>query len=122
MIRRPPESTRTETLFPYTTLFRSRVQRRRHHEGLSRRGGVGPHRPWRSCRAAGLAGPHSCPPGVSQGAGDRRALRIDEVTGAAMDIDLPFASLMGLKVLEVTPEKVIAELPDRKSTRLNSSH
>src|SRR3546814_1332708 len=36
MIRRPPRSTRTDTLFPYTTLFRSpryafegRVQRRR---------------------------------------------------------------------------------------------
>src|SRR3546814_1669011 len=27
MIRRPPRSTRTDTLFPYTTLFRSRVQR-----------------------------------------------------------------------------------------------
>src|SRR3546814_2791927 len=26
MIRRPPRSTRTDTLFPYTTLFRSRVQ------------------------------------------------------------------------------------------------
>src|SRR3546814_20568663 len=32
MIRRPPRSTRTDTLFPYTTLFRSRadrIQRRR---------------------------------------------------------------------------------------------
>src|SRR3546814_1307262 len=29
MIRRPPRSTRTDTLFPYTTLFRS-DQRRRH--------------------------------------------------------------------------------------------
>src|SRR3546814_7357507 len=32
MIRRPPRSTRTDTLFPYTTLFRSRrrlTQRRR---------------------------------------------------------------------------------------------
>src|SRR3546814_4763117 len=28
MIRRPPRSTRTDTLFPYTTLFRSRVHRR----------------------------------------------------------------------------------------------
>src|SRR3546814_13747698 len=28
MIRRPPRSTRTDTLFPYTTLFRS-LQRRR---------------------------------------------------------------------------------------------
>src|SRR3546814_13161430 len=26
MIRRPPRSTRTDTLFPYTTLFRSYVQ------------------------------------------------------------------------------------------------
>src|SRR3546814_2086910 len=29
MIRRPPRSTRTDTLFPYTTLFRSRC----HHDG-----------------------------------------------------------------------------------------
>src|SRR3546814_14393304 len=28
MIRRPPRSTRTDTLFPYTTLFRSAVDRR----------------------------------------------------------------------------------------------
>src|SRR3546814_16475376 len=28
MIRRPPRSTRTDTLFPYTTLFRSRGHRR----------------------------------------------------------------------------------------------
>src|SRR3546814_18869265 len=27
MIRRPPRSTRTDTLFPYTTLFRSSVER-----------------------------------------------------------------------------------------------
>src|SRR3546814_1805550 len=34
MIRRPPRSTRTDTLFPYTTLFRSSVRqcsRHRHH-------------------------------------------------------------------------------------------
>src|SRR3546814_16827434 len=33
MMRRPPRSTRTYTLFPYTTLFRSVLQRleRRHH-------------------------------------------------------------------------------------------
>src|SRR3546814_1836421 len=28
MIRRPPRSTRTDTLFPYTTLFRSQLRRR----------------------------------------------------------------------------------------------
>src|SRR3546814_10888078 len=35
MIRRPPRSTRTDTLFPYTTLFRSRCR--------ARRGRVFPH-------------------------------------------------------------------------------
>src|SRR3546814_4905077 len=30
MIRRPPRSTRTDTLFPYTTLFRSAPRRRPH--------------------------------------------------------------------------------------------
>src|SRR3546814_4008974 len=30
MIRRPPRSTRTDTLFPYTTLFRSIADRDRH--------------------------------------------------------------------------------------------
>src|SRR3546814_9422287 len=29
MLRRPPRSTRTDTLFPYTTLFRSRARSRR---------------------------------------------------------------------------------------------
>src|SRR3546814_15174588 len=33
MIRRPPRSTRTDTLFPYTTLFRSPfVEKKRHDE------------------------------------------------------------------------------------------
>src|SRR3546814_5939399 len=30
MIRRPPRSTRTDTLFPYTTLFRSRLMPKTH--------------------------------------------------------------------------------------------
>src|SRR3546814_7650921 len=44
MIRRPPRSTRTDTLFPYTTLFRSRPdvapngkRRRPHDRGRRRR-------------------------------------------------------------------------------------
>src|SRR3546814_8899168 len=36
MIRRPPRSTRTDTLFPYTTLFRSHCNRRRSREGATR--------------------------------------------------------------------------------------
>src|SRR3546814_17891228 len=49
MIRRPPRSTRTDTLFPYTTLFRSRswlapsalVQRLEDHLGAVGRPGIG---------------------------------------------------------------------------------
>src|SRR3546814_9716783 len=36
MLRRPPRSTRTDTLFPYTTLFRS-VGRRHRRSGSGRR-------------------------------------------------------------------------------------
>src|SRR3546814_13981465 len=35
MIRRPPRSTRTDTLFPYTTLFRSGRLQRQVHEMLA---------------------------------------------------------------------------------------
>src|SRR3546814_1181596 len=38
MYRRPPRSTRTDTLFPYTTLFRSPVP---HHADRRRCGGIG---------------------------------------------------------------------------------
>src|SRR3546814_8923382 len=41
MIRRPPRSTRTDTLFPYTTLFRSRVQHPRAGQSGARAGGRG---------------------------------------------------------------------------------
>src|SRR3546814_2279324 len=42
MIRRPPRSTRTDTLFPYTTLFRSLRGARVPVEGVGPRGrGVG---------------------------------------------------------------------------------
>src|SRR3546814_3448661 len=40
MIRRPPRSTRTDTLFPYTTLFRSRVALADLAAGNGRKAGV----------------------------------------------------------------------------------
>src|SRR3546814_3893797 len=43
MIRRPPRSTRTDTLFPYTTLFRSLPRLRREHPVLRIRRAL--HRP-----------------------------------------------------------------------------
>src|SRR5213595_3114615 len=40
MIRRPPISTQLRTLFPYTTLFRSRAPDRHGHVPFHRRGGL----------------------------------------------------------------------------------
>src|SRR3546814_5924382 len=50
MIRRPPRSTRTDTLFPYTTLFRSLVHHRAvavailEHQRILRAAGLGDRR------------------------------------------------------------------------------
>src|SRR3546814_9633480 len=53
MMRRPPRSTRTETLFPYTTLFRSGFDQH-HIDGGSR---------CRSCRTFALPRDSRPPPG-----------------------------------------------------------
>src|SRR3546814_13897977 len=45
MIRRPPRSTRTDTLFPYTTLFRSLWRFGGRWRGQPGRGAVGPALP-----------------------------------------------------------------------------
>src|SRR3546814_1491375 len=50
MIRRPPRSTRTDTLFPYTTLFRS-------YQGSGHQGRV---RAFSAGFLFGLAGPYCC--------------------------------------------------------------
>src|SRR3546814_14896186 len=46
MIRRPPRSTRTDTLFPYTTLFRSR-KRTALRQAQGERKSEGPYEPHR---------------------------------------------------------------------------
>src|SRR3546814_8599831 len=48
MIRRPPRSTRTDTLFPYTTLFRSAVRRISGGDVRPRQGRCVQHRESRS--------------------------------------------------------------------------
>src|SRR3546814_117987 len=80
MIRRPPGSTRTDTLFPYTTLFRSPRRQRRAADScradLSRRraprhrdnreaGGLRPRSSyrgpiWRPCRSSCECNPRPC--------------------------------------------------------------
>src|SRR3546814_11199691 len=74
MIRRPPRSTRTDTLFPYTTLFRSRGRAYGHRApapGPARRvgagGGLGRPRPRVRARPPHVA--------VDTGAGRARCRR-----------------------------------------------
>src|SRR3546814_4975546 len=110
MMRRPPRSTRTDTLFPYTTLFRSSEQLPRCHRRL--------------------AGPlDECGADRAFAAGDEQAV-VDQFAGRAAGMfDVggvhaeAFAAIFeegsryGIKGTDLTFNET-----DRKSTRLNSSH
>src|SRR3546814_2999109 len=68
MILRPPRSTRTDTLFPYTTLFRSRgrgdlARRRRHHHRRQPQDDLPRHRGGGQRRRPAFAHPHRLDPG-----------------------------------------------------------
>src|SRR3546814_2330161 len=119
MIRRPPRSTRTDTLFPYTTLFRSREPR------LGRRRGADAH-------PADLA--VRLPPAVrGLEDHDQRGLTMIRNATAA---DIPACIAMAERMhgesrfarLRWSRAKVGGLMDwcltnkDRKSTRLNSSH
>src|SRR3546814_12576856 len=102
MTRRPPRSTRTDTLFPYTTLFRSNFRN------------VQPFDEWMKANdRIGLAG-------VDTRALTRR-IRLSGAPNAAIahdpegnfDIDALLTKAQSWPGLEGI---------DRKSTRLNSSH
>src|SRR3546814_5392105 len=56
MIRRPPISTRTDTLFPYTTLFRSRTCHKLQHSGAVARPGAARLRRAKRRNASGRCG------------------------------------------------------------------
>src|SRR3546814_7556389 len=69
MIRRPPSSTRTDTLFPYTTLFRSlrRLPFLRHHAVWKLAAGHGRRTVRRPGRGRGCADVGQHPPGRPRG-------------------------------------------------------
>src|SRR3546814_13640726 len=92
-IRRPTRSTRTDTLFPYTTLFRSRI------DDIERR--------CLSCDRPGIKLD-------ADGIGDASFDAVQEEASSASDLDQP------VRFRELLPDERI--FPDRKSTRLNSSH
>src|SRR3546814_3742720 len=112
MIRRPPRSTRTDTLFPYTTLFRSKPRKAAKFEILRSAAFV------RACArqihefAGELVPLDSSPAGVGRyGIAER-------VPYGVVAAITPFNAPANLLVQKVAP----ALVTDRKSTRLNSSH
>src|SRR3546814_2377202 len=81
MIRRPPCSTRTDTLFPYTTLFRSRLQLRQMRAGgLRRHPGLGGKLAGGQRLAAHQRGQHVGARGIAQQGGDEGYVRSEEHT------------------------------------------
>src|SRR3546814_8077551 len=123
MIRRPPRSTRTDTLFPYTTLFRSL--------GLVFLEDVGLHG-----AAHGLEGLR-LDAGVGVGVddlvtGDAEQAQAEAVVGGR-EVAVVFRLLAAFEefrdlrfgvgpALRVFLEVFLDLLVDRKRTRLNSSH
>src|SRR3546814_3843431 len=119
MIRRPPRSTRTDTLFPYTTLFRSEKATARLWPASLR------HRCSTPCRSWNLL-PSSCLLVASGGAG---IAFLHQGIEGRLDADLP---AHGRGVAAQVREPLVGGQAsrfgwatrrlDRKSTRLNSSH
>src|SRR3546814_14233688 len=114
MIRRPPRSTRTDTLFPYTTLFRSQVDPEEEGDDDHRdRGELLREQSLRRIERARLA--------------DRMAQHaVDEAeSGEERDErheDRDQRHQREAVLAEVEPDHVERLGEDRKSTRLNSSH
>src|SRR3546814_6217237 len=101
MIRRPPRSTRTDTLFPYTTLFRSLSIGE-----VAQRAGV-PISTLHFYEAQGLI--WSMRTNGNQRRYGRGVLRAIAIIKVAQRAGIPLAAIRD-------------RLQDRKSTRLNSSH
>src|SRR3546814_5107572 len=125
MIRRPPRSTRTDTLFPYTTLFRSSTLAREEVFGpvlgvMTFKHGADAIR-IANDTVYGLAA------GLWTGSADRammvaRALRagLVWVNGwDSCDITMPFG---GFKKSGFGRDRSLHALQDRKSTRLHLRH
>src|SRR3546814_15905304 len=146
MIRRPPRSTRTDTLFPYTTLVRS--PRTGQYGGGNRRFGLDPRlQPpadeTRSIGQAGISAPYIAaliggllryPEALRRNeealtrlpigdSGDAELLGVmldSAMCQEGLDCEGLLAILEPMKVYNRATTLLRAE--DRKSTRLNSSH
>src|SRR3546814_17436844 len=116
MKRPQPRSTRTDTLVPYTTLFRSRSRRRPLQEPLQRN--YNNHRPGLKARAAHLALALSSAAAVL-------TLGVSAVTAmpaSAAGMASEVAQALKLRLPKTPIDAISCDTLDRKSTRLNSSH
>src|SRR3546814_20776408 len=106
MIRRPPRSTRTDTLFPYTTLFRSG----RPVETV----------PTRATPHVGNLD-HDLGAMLVHGVGQVLEVR-DDAVGGQVHRTPPFLRAVDGYYRGTTADRQADTALDRKSTRLNSSH
>src|SRR3546814_6855124 len=124
MIRRPPRSTRTDTLFPYTTLFRSIDSWLRVFDinvnglfycnralvPLMLAGGYG-----RIVNIASVAGKEGNPNASAYSASKAAVIGLTKSLGKEL-------AGKGVIANSLTPATFESPILDRKSTRLNSSH
>src|SRR3546814_9385469 len=99
MIRRPPRSTRTDTLFPYTTLFRSGADPRCGRKG--RRGCASGEIPVRNAAARRSRGPGR---GLGRGSGTPGPGRSEEHTSELQSLLRISYAVLCLKKKNKKPE------------------
>src|SRR3546814_20434039 len=124
MIRRPPRSTRTDTLFPYTTLFRSRFAR-----GV---GGRSPdlRLPAQVCAVGAEPGVERCGYGAVAGGVDfaagvgqqGQAFALPGGNAEVLQHVLECVRMVAAGQADAFAAMAGMHAQDRKSTSLNSSH
>src|SRR3546814_12121675 len=105
MIRRPPRSTRTDTLFPYTTLFRSQAAVAGAKANLE---------------TANINLGYTKVVSPINGRIGKALVTVGALVSASSATQMATVQQIDHVYVDIT--RSTAELADRKSTRLNSSH
>src|SRR3546814_3339982 len=133
MNRRPPRTNRTDTLFPYTTLFRSLIRRRLFTEGSFVRAGEPLYQIDARLYQAGVdqAAANLASARASAEAAEERARRLEPLAKMQAVAEQDYTdALAAARMARAAVAQNSAALEtarinlrlDRKSTRLNSSH
>src|SRR3546814_8307098 len=124
MIRRPPRSTRTDTLFPYTTLFRARQRpiswgMDKHRHRLRRDDAQTGMTTVREPRRLSVI---LSPEEVARLLDAAPGLNAKAALSVSYGAGLRASEVVSLKVSDIDSARQVIRVEDRKSTRLNSSH